>query len=584
MGRHMNSDFNPDFKKLFESAPGRYLILNPDLIIVAVSDSYLRATMTRRQEIVGRPLFEVFPDNPADKNATGTSNLRSSLDRVLRDRKPDTMAVQKYDIRRPEEEGGKFEVRYWSPTNSPVLDDRGEVQYIIHRAEDVTEFIRLKEEGAGNSSLSKELRSRVGEIEVEVYRRAQEIQEANKDLEKRDAERAARLKDTEAQLRHLQKMDAIGALAGGVAHDFNNILGAVNMYCDLIEEQASDPEAVTECGREIRNASERGATLTRQLLIFSRKQLVQTQLIDINETITSLLKMLKRLIGENIQIVTKLAPALRSIKADPSQIEQVILNLVVNARDAMPQGGTVTIETFNIRLTAEFPTTHLRTSPGAHVGLSITDTGCGMSPETQSRLFEPYFTTKPVGKGTGIGLPTTYGIVKQNQGTIWVYSELGKGSVFKIYLPAAGDPISKKQPTAPAQIIEKGSESILLVEDDDRLRTLFSKALRLRGYTITEAQDGETALQILQDKSTQIHLLLTDVVMPKMGGIELAKKAQAICPNLRILYMSGYANDPVGGQFDLQDPSVFFIQKPFNTQGLITQIQQILNGNKSRVE
>ncbi len=583
-----------DFRKLFESTPGLYLILRSDFTIVGVTDAYLQATKTVREQIVGKGLFEVFPDNPADPHATGADNLRASLQRVLKTRKTDAMAVQKYDIRKPESEGGGFEERFWSPVNSPIIGSNAEVDYIVHRVEDVTEFVRMKQFGTQQTQLTEELKSRAGQMEADILRRAHELQEANRqlrlaeennkkinaDLERRVAERVEQLKQTEEQVRQLQKMDAIGALAGGLAHDFNNLLGAISMYCDLLEELSSDPKKVQENTEEIRLVTNRGAALTRQLLIFSRKQVVQQQKVDLNGVIQALLKMLNRLIGENIQIVKKLSSDLNSIQADPAQIEQVIMNLIVNARDAMPNGGVITLETSNVTLTNDFTSTHLAVNPGPHVQLSVTDTGCGMTPEVQARLFEPFFSTKPIGKGTGLGLPTAYGIIKQCKGTIWVYSEVGKGSVFRIYFPVSKD-------TDPAKVVEslkhtpaRGSETILLVEDDEKLRLLYSEALKRFGYKTLLAQDGEEALQIIHTHEDLIDLLLTDVMMPKMGGIELAQQAKKKNAKLHVLCMSGYINDPAESEFSFADLKFAFIQKPFDTSALVTKIREVLSVSK----
>jgi two-component system cell cycle sensor histidine kinase/response regulator CckA len=372
-------------------------------------------------------------------------------------------------------------------------------------------------------------------------------------------------------------MDAIGRLAGGIAHDFNNVLGAISIYCDLLDEYSNDPKTVVDHAHEIKLVTERGAALTRQLLIFSRKQLFQTQVIDLNILIQGLLKMLNRLIGENIQIVTKLEPGLQGIKADPGQIEQVILNLVVNARDAMPDGGEIKIETSNTMLTKDFTHTHLSIVPGPHVSLSVTDTGCGMTPEIRERLFEPFFTTKPVGKGTGLGLSTAYGIIKQSRGTIWVYSEPKKGSVFKVYLPALEMSANPPEPRKSSSSIVTGTGTILLVEDEDLLRALYSRALQRSGYQVLEASTGGDALEILGKKASEICLILTDVVMPKMGGIELGKIAKERYPELRVLYMSGYANDPIGdGAFEASESELSFIQKPFGTSTLLAKIKRLL--------
>lgn len=343
----------PDFQVLFESAPGLYLVLAPDFTIVAVSEAYLRATMTRRDEIVGRGLFEVFPDNPDDPKATGVANLRASLGRVLAHRRPDAMAVQKYDIRRPESEGGGFEERHWSPVNSPILSGQDEIAYIIHRVEDVTEFVRLKQHGREQTELAEALKTRAGRMEAEIYRRAQEIQDANRqlrelqaELEQRVQRRTADLQHandelqrevverqrteeallrSEEQLRQSQKLEAIGRLAGGIAHDFNNLLTVILGYSQMLLMKLAPADAKRAELEEIERAGQRAADLTRHLLAFSRQQVLQPKVLDLNAIVTGLDSMLRRLIGEDIDLVTAPSTALGRIQADRGQIEQVIM-------------------------------------------------------------------------------------------------------------------------------------------------------------------------------------------------------------------------------------------------------------------
>jgi CheY-like chemotaxis protein len=379
----------------------------------------------------------------------------------------------------------------------------------------------------------------------------------------------------EELIRQLQKMDAIGRLAGGVAHDFNNMLGAITLYCDLALEAGESKESILENIQCIKEVTQRGASLTQQLLIFSRKQLVQLQTVDLNTVVKNLNKMLTRVIGENIKIATRLSENLNHVKVDPSHIEQVITNLYVNARDAMPDGGTITVETANVHLGPEFISTHLAVEPGEYVLLSIADTGCGMDPQTRSKIFEPFFTTKPYGKGSGLGLTVVYGIVKQCKGTIGLHSEPGKGTVLKIYLPVSEEADRTAAAEAVNVSVTDNNQTILLVEDDERLRRGFSEILERKGFKVLVARDSDEAIQRSQNYDSEIHLLLTDIVMPGLNGFELSKKISAKRSGLRVLYMSGYADDTIENAEKKIDREIDFIQKPFNTAKLIAKINEV---------
>jgi len=848
----------PDFQLLFEAAPGLYLVLTPDFRIIAVSNHYLLATRTTREQILGRGLFEVFPDNPEDPAASGVQNLTASLDRVLLHRRPDTMPVQKYDIRRPPEEGGGFEERYWSPLNSPVLDEGGAVRYIIHRVEDVTEFIRLQQRKTEQDSLTVELRTRAERMESEIFLRQRELEEARRNeivqreiqvrLEAKVRERTAELqaseerfrllvdgsldyaiymldtqghvvswnpgaerikgysagevlgkhfslfypreyieegrpqaglksavengrfevedyrlrkdgsrfwasiiitplrdsdgilrgfskitrdltdrklaedkarrllqeeaarkaaeeratllweqserfrvtlqsigdgvivtdasgiveslnsvaenltgwnefeargrpldqvfciiseetrapavnparraleegvvvglanhtaliardgterpiadsaapirnvkgevlgvvlvfrdvteaKHLENQYRQSQKMEAVGQLAGGVAHDFNNLLTVILSYAEFLRDDRDLDSSQREMAGDIFHAAERAAVLTRQLLAFSRRQIVQWQVLDLNEVIAETGKMLERLIGEDVAFATTFAPQLSPAKLDRGQIEQVLFNLVVNARDAMPQGGRLTIETSDVYLDEEYAREHIDVLPGRYVMLAVSDTGCGMDARTRARMFEPFFTTKEPGKGTGLGLAMVFGIVKQSGGHFNIYSEPGCGTSFKIYFPAA-DPASDASPDNPARLPSvRGSETILLVEDEEMVRNLAARVLRKQGYTVLEASRGSHALELFQAHPGQIHLLLTDVVMPEMSGRILAEKLLAIQPDLKIVFMSGYTDDAIV-RHGILDAGSHFIPKPLTPTLLIHRIREFLD-------
>jgi signal transduction histidine kinase len=586
----------PDFRRLFESAPGAYLALTPDFRIVAVSDAYLTATMRTRDELLGRGIFEAFPDNPDDPSATGVRQLTASLARVVRDRAPDAMAVQKYDIRRRAEAGGGFEERFWSPINSPVFGSDGELCYIIHRVDDVTEFIRLKQQGQAQEQLTESLRARGEEMEAEIFRRAQQIQTANTELRNAKAaledqvrERTAELaqanealrlemSQTEAlqeQVRQAQKMEAIGTLAGGVAHDFNNLLTVITGYVDVLLQGSMPEDTARGFIEEIGQAAARAASLTRQLLAFSRQQMLEPKILDLNAIVRNTDSMLRRLIGEDVSVTLALAPDLGLVKADPGQLEQVIMNLAVNSRDAMPRGGRLTIETANVELDASYAQSHLAVRPGRYVLLAISDTGCGMDAATRARIFEPFFTTKAQGKGSGLGLATVFGIVKQSEGQIWVYSEPGQGSTFKIYLPRADE--SAAVPVAPSRRnAPPGTETILLVEDDANVRAVTELALQMGGYRVLSAGEGRDAIRLAEEHPGPIHLLMSDVVMPGMGGRAVAEAVRALRPDIRVLYLSGYTDDAVVRHGILHE-EVAFLQKPYTLVALATKVREVLS-------
>ncbi|MBC7252241.1 MAG: PAS domain S-box protein, partial [Anaerolineae bacterium] len=388
-------------------------------------------------------------------------------------------------------------------------------------------------------------------------------------------------KHLEEQLRQAQKMEALGRLAGGVAHDFNNLLTAIIGYTDLLLREFPPYDPKREDLQEIRQAAERAAALTRQLLAFSRKQVLELRVLDLNTTVSNLEKMLRRLIGEDIELVTHLAPDLDRVKADPGQIEQVIMNLAVNARDAMPQGGQLTIETKNVFLDEEYVRQHVEMQPGPYVMLAVSDTGIGMDKETMSHLFEPFFTTKEMGEGTGLGLATVYGIVKQSGGHITVYSEPGLGTTFKVYLPRTeeGAATAELQLQVPAELLQ-GQETILVVEDEEVVRELAVRILRKRGYTVLQAQDGAEALRVCREHQGPIHLLITDVVMPGgMSGRQVAEQLQPLQPEMKVIYMSGYTENAIVHHGVLELGAVL-LQKPFTPSSLAHKVRQMLDENK----
>jgi PAS domain S-box-containing protein len=378
----------------------------------------------------------------------------------------------------------------------------------------------------------------------------------------------------EEQLRLAQKMEAIGQLAGGIAHDFNNLLTAILGYSDLLAGRLGPDDPGLEDLAEIRRAGERAAALTRQLLAFGRRQVLEPRVLNVNDLIANVEKMLVRVIGEDIALQTRLRLDVSNVLVDPGQLEQVLMNLVVNARDAMPRGGKLTIETANTELSKEYALGHIPVQPGSYVMIAVTDTGIGMNDATRARIFEPFFTTKEKGKGTGLGLATSYGIIKQSGGYIWAYSEEGRGTTFKVYLPRVAAERTDRASAvvgAPAG----GTETILLVEDEESVRTLTRKLLERYGYKVLEAPSGEQGIAIAMARAEPIHLLLTDMVMPDMGGADLAARVLALRPEIRVLYTSGYTDDAIFRNGVL-DETAAFLQKPFTSEALARKVREVL--------
>jgi len=378
---------------------------------------------------------------------------------------------------------------------------------------------------------------------------------------------------------HSQKMEAVGRLASGVAGDFNNLLTVMTGYSELLRNELPPGNPLRRFADEIQLASERAAGLTRQLLAFSRGQAAQPRLLDINAVIANMDKMIRRLLGERIEVVVLAGPALGRIKCDPGQIEQIVVNLAMNSRDAMPDGGKFVVETAGIDLDEGEDSRRIGVEPGPYVMMAVSDTGCGMDADTRSRLFEPFFTTKGQGKGTGLGLSIVYGIVKQNHGQITVYSQPGSGTIFEIYLPRSQEPAEAAPRGKPVQP-GRGSETILLVEDEDGVRKLCSAVLQSNGYTVLEATDGAAGLALYEEKGAQIDLLLTDVVMPRMNGFELAERVVAKNAHISILYMSGYRDHPASPSG--KDVNWAFLHKPFTPDALLVKVRESLDARVNR--
>lgn len=384
------------------------------------------------------------------------------------------------------------------------------------------------------------------------------------------------LRDSQEQLRLSQKLEAIGQLAGGVAHDFNNMLTVISGYSEILLRECQAGSSMAEKIEEIRKAAKRSGDLTRQLLAFSRKQVLQPEIIDLNSLIENMGKMLRRLIGEDIEIITALKSGIGKIKADPGQMEQVVMNLVVNARDAMHNGGKIVIETTDVDLDEASARARMGVKAGPYVVLAISDTGCGIDAEKQKHIFEPFFTTKELGKGTGLGLSTVYGIVKQSEGSIWVISEVDKGTTFNIYLPRIKAEMQLPRGNHNQAPQKKGSETLLVVEDEPMVRDLTLRLLQEAGYKVLDAGGGEDALRIAEEYDGPIHLMITDVVMPQMSGRELAECLARQRPETKVLYVSGYTTDAIVRHGVLEE-GISFLEKPFTTNSLASKVREVLD-------
>ena len=456
---------------------------------------------------------------------------------------------------------------------------------IVHpdHREEVIERVQQNQEGQQTPLVEQKivrLDGQVVDVEImgipTIYQDKPAIQIIVRDITERKRVEED-LRQSEEQLRQSQKLEAVGQLAGGVAHDFNNLLTVITGYSDLTLRRLNPDEPLYRHVIEIKKAGERAASLTRQLLAFSRKQVLQPKVLELNAVVADMNKMLRRLIGEDIDLMTVLDPDLGQVKADPGQIEQVLMNLVVNARDAMPEGGKLTIETANLYVDAKQVGGQVVMQPGQYVMLAVSDTGCGMNVEIQEHIFEPFFTTKEQGHGTGLGLSTVYGIVKQSGGNIWVYSEVGEGTIFKVYLPHVNEQVEESKPGAAHTETPEGWETILLVEDEQMVRSLAARALREQGYSVVEASNGEEALLMARNHvGKEIHLLLTDMIMPRMNGHDLAEHLKRSHPRIRVLFMSGYTNRGIVHHGMLSEGALF-LPKPFTLEGLTRRVREVLD-------
>jgi signal transduction histidine kinase/ActR/RegA family two-component response regulator len=441
-------------------------------------------------------------------------------------------------------------------------------------------LVRFRPDSAAFAESDRELAQALADHAALAISNARLLQSALKELGDRERAEAA-LRRSEEQLRQSQKMEAIGRLSGSVAHDFNNLLSVILSYSELVLAELKPIDPLRADVESIKKAGEKAADLTLQLLAFSRQQVLAPRIVDLNEVLLDSERMLRRLIGEDIEFVTHYARSLSRVKVDPGQVDQVLLNLVINARDAMPDGGKLTIETKDVVLEEQYVAEHLGVVSGPHVMLAVSDTGFGMDKQTQARIFEPFFTTKELGKGTGLGLSTVFGIVKQSGGHIWVYSEPGGGTTFKVYLPVCEGADVEVPEVAPPVMTLHGTETILLVEDQDDVRRVAQTILRRHGYHVIEASNAGEALLTCERHPRTIHLLLTDVVMPQLSGRELAERLLSMRPELKVLYMSGYTENVIV-HHGILDSGIAYLQKPIVPEMLARRVREVLDARPRR--
>jgi two-component system cell cycle sensor histidine kinase/response regulator CckA len=515
-------------------------------------------TGLRRHDLLGRDDHSLFPPDQA--------RFFQAKDREVLDSRS-LVDIPEEPIQTP------LGTRWLHTRKIPILGPGGEPRYLLGISEDITE--------RKTAELQRLEAHR--QLEQSVNERTTELQRLNADLRKQIAERQRAeeaLRRSEEELRQSQKMEAIGRLAGGIAHDFNNLLSIILSYSAMMMEALSPEDPLRADAEQIAIAGQRARDLTRQLLAFSRRQMLRPEVLDLGEVVRGVEPMLRRVLGEDVELTISLAQPTSLVKADPGQLQQIIMNLVVNARDAMPEGGQLWIETAEVVLDEERVRGSVGARPGPHVCLTVSDTGVGLDEETRTRIFEPFFTTKPRGKGTGLGLSTVLGIVQQSGGHVTVESKPDEGAAFRVFLPLTREPrtppVPVREPRQPTT--KRGTETVLLVEDEGQLRVLARDILRGAGYTVFEAPNAAEAIKVSQRHAGPIHLLVTDVVMPHIGGQELARRLGAERPRMRVLYMSGYTDDGIvqGGSVD---PNIAFLPKPITPDTLLGKVRETLDNH-----
>ncbi|MEW5804061.1 MAG: ATP-binding protein [bacterium] len=549
-----------ELKQIFNTAVDGMRVVNKDFTILRINEMFASLSGRGRDESLGKKCYEVFWGNLCHTPGCPLARILSGEERI------------ECDVEKERSDGSRISCMV---TATPFRGAQGELIGIVENFKDITE--RKRTEG--------ELQRIRSELEVKVKERTAELLSANRALQEEIQERKRTeeaLRQSEAQLRQSQKMEAIGMLAGGVAHDFNNLVQAIMGFSELLMDGCVSSEEVHEFAEEIKSASSRAAILTRQLLAFGRRQILQPEVLNVNKVIASTEKMLRRLIGEDIDLVTDLGSGLGSVKADPGQIEQVIMNLSVNARDAMPRGGRLTIRSDSVVLTENECRVIPEGRPGTFVCLSVTDTGCGMDRAVMDRIFEPFFTTKGPGNGTGLGLSTVYGIIKQHEGWIDVSSQPGQGSTFRMFLPVFSVKLPEKnhERALPLQGLQGNGERILLVEDEQGARQFAAQALRKNGYIVCEAASAREASDIFSASGDSFHLVFSDVVLPDKTGIELVDHLLALRPEQPILFCSGYTDQK--SQWPLICKRKFrFLQKPYLLAELLSAVQETIRLSKA---